>query len=92
MFCNIRIYSDHNQDDTELLLRRWKDAIRGQYRRVELHSIVETLYTQTGVNNWPKERFLHLLRLRDRALNVARERDIDYVLVCMSINTQFHTQ
>ncbi|XP_062515718.1 procollagen galactosyltransferase 2-like [Corticium candelabrum] len=77
---SVWIYSDHNQDDTELLLRRWKDAIRGQYRRVELHSIVETLYTQTGVNNWPKERFLHLLRLRDRALNVARERDIDYVL------------
>jgi hypothetical protein len=36
---------------------------------------------ESGVDDWPTERFEHLLHLKERALNVAKERQVDYVLV-----------
>jgi collagen beta-1,O-galactosyltransferase len=35
---------------------------------------------ESGVDDWPTERFEHLLHLKERALNVAKERQVDYVL------------
>ena len=81
MFCNNRIHTDHNEDETDKLLAEWKDGVESLYQHVDLYSSMDVVYAESGVNDWPSERFEHLLKLKERALNVAKERRVDYVLV-----------
>ncbi|XP_040180703.1 inactive glycosyltransferase 25 family member 3 [Rana temporaria] len=74
--------SDHNEDATIDVLQTWVEAVRPFY-----HSVVWTAqrmprwYAQeTTPKHWPAERYEHVMKLRQEALNYARESKADFIL------------
>ncbi|XP_075434672.1 inactive glycosyltransferase 25 family member 3 isoform X2 [Ascaphus truei] len=74
--------TDHNEDGSRAMLQRWLGAVQHLY-----HSVVWTEQEkprwypeETGPKHWPKERYEHLMELRQAALTYAREHKADYIL------------
>lgn len=76
------ITSDHNQDNTVLILNEWVSSVSGLY-----HSLVADIQDsgngfpdETGPAHWSISRFNHVINLREKALNTARKNWADFIL------------
>ncbi|KAM4663760.1 inactive glycosyltransferase 25 family member 3 [Discoglossus pictus] len=74
--------TDHNEDATSEVLQQWLEAVRPLYHSVEWTVQNEPRWypEETGPKQWPKERYEYVMRLRQKALNYAREKKADYIL------------
>ena len=75
------IRSDHNEDATPAILRRWVDAYRGDYHSVDLAIDESRSRYEDEVNPWSGTsdlRFEHVMRLKDEGLRAARRSWADF--------------
>ncbi|XP_040260742.1 inactive glycosyltransferase 25 family member 3 [Bufo bufo] len=74
--------TDHNEDATLEVLRQWLEAVRPLYRSVVCRAQESPRWfpEETGPKQWPKERYEHVMKLRQEALDYARENRADYIL------------
>ena len=128
-----RIVSDHNRDQSALLLTNWVKAHQSEYHEIQLeieekvrYHIILFLYycsadkmfcsivysnpsnflcyffayltnfwfsvyeTQKTDLDWPEERHIKMLKLRQEALDIARQKWSDYVLVRYLLGLPFY--
>jgi collagen beta-1,O-galactosyltransferase len=76
------IRSDHNTDRTIELLEKWIAQVKDQYHMISTEFVKDQeLYPdERGPAHWTKERFDHVISLRESALNFARKIWADYFL------------
>lgn len=74
--------TDHNEDSTVAVLRPWLESVRPLYRSVvwRVQEAPRWYSEETGPKQWPKERYEHVMKLRQEALDYARENKADYIL------------
>ena len=79
-FC--RVATDSNSDNTSGLLQEWAGNIRSLYHNVVFEDNVDPDYVKDGkFDEWTDNRYIHIAKLRQRALDVARQQWADYILV-----------
>ena len=83
--CCTRVYTDHNADNTSAVLREWTKGAEAVYNRVVLHEMEEWVYHSRAPYDWHEERYLHVSKLRQEALDTARLSGADFLMV--SINS-----
>lgn len=83
-----RIRSDHNEDNSVEILRKWISVVQHQYHSIHtefLSSPPYRLSEEKGPAHWPPERFTHIIQLREEALSAGRNLWADYVWVRKNI-------
>ena len=75
------IYTDHNSDNTSLILNEWASNARSFYMSVEIDQEVQWFYNNREPFEWHDERITHMCELRQKALVDARLMEADYILV-----------
>ncbi|KAG5887523.1 hypothetical protein JTB14_022135 [Gonioctena quinquepunctata] len=84
------IRSDHNSDKSLEILRLWIAAVKDEYHSINTEFVedVSPQYPhESGPAHWTVERFNHIIRLRESALNFARSIWADYLL-CIIMNEE----
>ncbi len=79
----VYVRSDHNEDGTVAVLRSWLDDVGGGYHflNISLSDDWPVLDRQRhGPTAWGEDRFRHLMRLKEEALEEARRIWVDRVL------------
>ncbi|KAJ3662789.1 hypothetical protein Zmor_007118 [Zophobas morio] len=76
------IRSDHNSDKTVEILHKWIATVKDQYHMINTAFVEgeESYVDEHGPAHWTKERFNHVISLRESALNLARDLWADYFL------------
>ncbi|XP_029469098.1 inactive glycosyltransferase 25 family member 3 [Rhinatrema bivittatum] len=74
--------TDHNADNTTMVLQQWLLALHRHYHSIEWRPQDEPLSYpgELGPKHWLRERYEHLLKLKQAALNFARRQRADYIL------------
>ncbi|XP_053551653.1 inactive glycosyltransferase 25 family member 3 [Bombina bombina] len=74
--------TDHNEDATIEVLQKWVEAVRPLYRSVEwkVQHRPRWYPEETGPKHWPRERYEHVMKLKQDALDYARAHKADYIL------------
>ncbi|KAF6022292.1 CERCAM [Bugula neritina] len=81
---DIWISTDHNEDDTESVLKTWIDAMKPLYHNINLTIGESSRYVDEAgehLGHWSEMRYDHVIRLRQEALDLARHRWSDYLLM-----------
>lgn len=74
--------SDHNEDITGEILKTWITSVSNKYHDINAETCCKGKFPdETGPGHWTKERFDHIIDLRESALDYARRTWADYVLV-----------
>lgn len=75
--------TDHNTDNTTAILRDWLVKVQNDYHYVEWRPDDETsaFEDEVGPKHWNNLRYEHVMKLRQAALETAREIWADYLLV-----------
>lgn len=68
-------------DNTAALLDKWCSAAREIYLSVDCYSSEKRLYVVDHPYTMPNERYENVARLRQEALDTARDAKADYLLV-----------
>ncbi|XP_050389094.2 probable inactive glycosyltransferase 25 family member 3 isoform X2 [Patella vulgata] len=77
------IRSDHNIDNSTAVLEEWLTAVQHEYHSVD----VDINHTQKGYsdekssNDWSKQRYENVIKLRQQALEDARQILADYIFM-----------
>lgn len=73
---------DHSEDNTTALLREWLVRVQGLYHRVEWRPMEEprSYPDEEGPKHWSSSRYEHVMKLRQAALQSARDMWADYLL------------
>ncbi|XP_060710887.1 procollagen galactosyltransferase 1 isoform X1 [Hemiscyllium ocellatum] len=76
------VATDHNVDNTTAILREWLVNVQGLYHSVEWRPMDEpkSYFDEMGPKHWSDSRYEHVMKLRQAALNSARDRWADYIL------------
>ncbi|XP_076866134.1 procollagen galactosyltransferase 1 [Brachyhypopomus gauderio] len=76
------VATDHNVDNTTHLLRDWLISVQKLYHYVEWRPKEEpSAYTdEDGPKHWSNERYAHLMKLRQAALDAGRDMWADYMM------------
>lgn len=77
----------HNWQTVQAL-KRWRDSVRGEYQELDLHVEYETVKSISAVKSensepivyWNEERFKKIIKLRNRALQLAKRNWADLIL------------
>uniref|UniRef100_A0A8C4XHK0 Collagen beta(1-O)galactosyltransferase 2b n=1 Tax=Erpetoichthys calabaricus TaxID=27687 RepID=A0A8C4XHK0_ERPCA len=79
--------SDHNVDNTSVVLQEWLKNVQKLYHHVEWKNVQEprSYPDESGPKHWTSSRFKQVMKLRQEALQSARELWADYVLVGVTI-------
>uniref|UniRef100_A0AAR2L8R9 procollagen galactosyltransferase n=1 Tax=Pygocentrus nattereri TaxID=42514 RepID=A0AAR2L8R9_PYGNA len=78
------VATDHNADNTTYLLRDWLINVQKMYHYVEWRPLEKPRFVKSydgGPKNWPNVRYAHVMKLRQAALDSAREMWADYLMV-----------
>lgn len=77
------VATDHNSDNTTGLLREWLVNVQNFYHYVEWRPQEEpTVYKgESGAKHWTDARYEHVMKLRQAALDTARDMWADYFLM-----------
>ncbi|XP_034046532.1 procollagen galactosyltransferase 1 isoform X1 [Thalassophryne amazonica] len=77
------VATDHSEDNTTAMLRDWLIKVQSLYHYVEWRPKEEPRYyhDEEGPKHWTDERYEHVMKLRQVALESAREMWADYFLV-----------
>lgn len=81
------MYSDHNQDQSVEIIQKWAAAYRNEY-----HSVNITTETESGTlhpdeerpTHWSPGHFRQVIRLREEALLLAKNKWTDFLFVSIS--------
>ncbi|XP_053953383.1 glycosyltransferase 25 family member [Anastrepha ludens] len=75
------IRSDHNSDTSTELLQLWLDHVADSYHSVDFvhDDSVQRHQNESTANDWPAERFHHLIQLKEAALIYAKKIWADYI-------------
>ncbi|XP_033127179.1 procollagen galactosyltransferase 2-like isoform X2 [Anneissia japonica] len=78
---SIWIRSDHNEDNSTEILKEWVSRAKHLYHAVDLkyEDSVKRYANEEGPFDWTEERFLHLINLRQTALEEARRQWANYL-------------
>lgn len=85
--------SDHNEDNSGDILKEWADDFATEYHLIDLKidNSSAKFQNEEGVAAWPESRYLHLIKLREEAIQTARFMWSDFVWVnCASLLTDFY--
>ena len=75
----VYIRSNNNNDATLAILQNWADRVRPLYREViEEYEDVPERVERFGEHEWNAERFKVLAKIRQRSLDLAKEREAHY--------------
>ncbi|XP_049818713.1 glycosyltransferase 25 family member [Aethina tumida] len=76
------IRSDHNSDRSIEILKVWVESVRKRYHSIHTEFDENETYfpDERGPAHWTKERFTHVINLKEAALNFARRKWADYLL------------
>ncbi|XP_053137636.1 inactive glycosyltransferase 25 family member 3 isoform X2 [Hemicordylus capensis] len=74
--------TDHNVDNTTEMLHEWLTAMETHYWRVSWRAVDEprSFPDEEGPKHWSNQRFEHVMRLKQEALDFARSEQADYIL------------
>ncbi|CAG06095.1 unnamed protein product, partial [Tetraodon nigroviridis] len=77
------VATDHNKDNTTAILRSWLIQVQNDYHYVEWRPDDKSsaFADETGPKHWNNLRYEHVMKLRQAALDTAREIWADYLLV-----------
>uniref|UniRef100_A0A8C1ERJ6 procollagen galactosyltransferase n=1 Tax=Cyprinus carpio carpio TaxID=630221 RepID=A0A8C1ERJ6_CYPCA len=77
------VATDHNSDNTTAILREWLINVQNFYHYVEWRPQEEpSVYEdESGPKHWTNLRYEHVMKLRQAALDTAREMWADYFLM-----------
>ena len=75
------IYTDHNEDNTSVILQEWATNALSTYRSIEYEQQTEWTYSSKEPFEWHHDRLQHICTLRQRAMDDARSLGADYVFV-----------
>ncbi|XP_060882684.1 procollagen galactosyltransferase 1-like [Labrus mixtus] len=77
------VATDHNIDNTTAILREWLIKVQNDYHYVEWRPDEESsaFEDEVGSKHWNNLRYEHVMKLRQAALETAREVWADYLLV-----------
>lgn len=80
---SLQITSDHNEDISVRIVEKWLEKASSEYHSVEfiLDESAERFSDETGVGHWSELRFAHVIGLREAALDTARSKWADFVMV-----------
>lgn len=83
-----RIRSDHNEDKSAEILEKWLTVWSSAYHSVNAEvkpSPPTQLFDEEGPAHWSQVRYMHVIALREQALNFSKSVWADYVWVigCM---------
>ncbi|XP_041091756.1 LOW QUALITY PROTEIN: procollagen galactosyltransferase 1 [Polyodon spathula] len=76
------VATDHNADNTTVVLREWLIGVQSLYHYVEWRPQEEPrgYEDEMGAKHWTNLRYAHVMKLRQAALSAAREMWADYIL------------
>ncbi|XP_036389521.1 procollagen galactosyltransferase 1-like [Megalops cyprinoides] len=77
------VATDHNVDNTTAILRDWLIQVQNLYHYVEWrpHEESRAFADEAGPKQWTNQRYEHVMKLRQAALETAREMWSDYYLL-----------
>ncbi|XP_061605177.1 procollagen galactosyltransferase 1 [Phyllopteryx taeniolatus] len=77
------VATDHNEDNTTAILRDWLVNVQNLYHYVEWRPKEEPRHyeDEEGPKGWPDPRYEHVMKLRQVALESAREMWADYFML-----------
>ncbi|KAJ8373190.1 hypothetical protein AAFF_G00270230 [Aldrovandia affinis] len=77
------VATDHNVDNTTAILRDWLIQVQSLYHYVEWRPQEEPreYEEEVGAKHWTNHRYAHVMKLRQAALETAREMWADYFMV-----------
>ncbi|XP_061556191.1 procollagen galactosyltransferase 1 [Phycodurus eques] len=77
------VATDHNEDNTTAILRDWLVNVQNLYHYVEWRPKEEPRHyeDEEGPKGWPDPRYQHVMKLRQVALESAREMWADYFML-----------
>jgi cellulose synthase/poly-beta-1,6-N-acetylglucosamine synthase-like glycosyltransferase len=76
------ITTDNNIDNTTAMLKEWMSNVRNSYTDVIMEEDADPTFNPGNVvYGWDEDRLVHISRLRQRALDVARQKWADYIFV-----------
>ncbi|KAM7387159.1 hypothetical protein PAMA_009667 [Pampus argenteus] len=86
------VATDHNEDNTTQILRDWLVHVQSLYHYVEWRPKEEPrrYADEDGPKHWTDQRYEHVMKLRQVALESAREMWADYFLLVDSDNLLTH--
>lgn len=75
--------TDHNEDRSQEILEVWLRRAQTSYHSVhyQFDDSEKIRKGETNLTHWPEERFLELIRMKETALDFARQSWADYVFV-----------
>lgn len=95
-----RIRADHNDDNSIEIINLWLSRVTKEYHEVnykndvdnEDYANVSVAFEATNKTIWTSERFNHVIKLKEEALNYARAVWADYIFVSRKnlILSSFH--
>uniref|UniRef100_A0A3Q1JHS1 procollagen galactosyltransferase n=1 Tax=Anabas testudineus TaxID=64144 RepID=A0A3Q1JHS1_ANATE len=78
------VATDHNEDNTTVILRNWLAKVQNLYHYVGWRPKEEPRldhFPEDGPKHWPDARYEHVMKLRQVALESAREMWADYFML-----------
>uniref|UniRef100_A0A672N0U3 procollagen galactosyltransferase n=1 Tax=Sinocyclocheilus grahami TaxID=75366 RepID=A0A672N0U3_SINGR len=83
LYVSDRVATDHNIDNTTYLLRDWLINVQKLYHYVEWRPKEEPrkYHDEEGPKDWTNERYAYVMKLRQAALESAREMWADYLMM-----------
>uniref|UniRef100_A0A3B4URR6 procollagen galactosyltransferase n=1 Tax=Seriola dumerili TaxID=41447 RepID=A0A3B4URR6_SERDU len=87
------VATDHNEDNTTAILRNWLVQVQSLYHYVEWRPKEEPrrYADEDGPKQWTDLRYEHVMKLRQVALEAAREMWADYFMVVCPTHTHTNT-
>ncbi|CAG9770550.1 unnamed protein product [Ceutorhynchus assimilis] len=74
--------SDHNIDQSIGILKYWFKSVKNDYHSIYTEFEDNKSYPgEESIAHWTDERFTHMMNMRDSALNYARKKWADYLLM-----------
>lgn len=75
--------TDHNEDNSREILETWLDDVKNVYPSVHYHynDSAKLRFDEKNQEHWSEQRFADLIRMKEMALEHARNSGIDFVFV-----------
>lgn len=82
-YFRFRIRSDNNIDGTIDVLNTWLNDHREEYHSIDLifDDKSRGFEDEKGISDWSNNRFFHVIKLREEALNFGRRVWADFIFV-----------
>lgn len=78
-----RIRSDHNVDNSKIILEKWASSTQFQYHNIDLKidNTEHHFEDEKTTFSWSESRFKWVIKLKQEAIHTAREVWADYIWV-----------